>query len=323
VLFYFLSRSLLGRVESIAACAIAGLATSTWTISADDTWTHGPAQVVIVAGILAGRTGRWKIAGGAWGIGFLLRPHVALIGVVQALWDSQRKRRWYPVLCVSSGVASGVVLSLLYYHRIWGEWFLSAPDKCRLCGPLLASNLPSSSLGATFGEFTLDALGSFLSPERGLLLYSPFILLLAFSLKAAWACAPSWVKSAAIGGILYLCIQLLANPFAGGTGFYSYRLTIEFLTACSPLLMLSWREWIRPRFRLQQVFIGLAALSVFIQALGAFGDSHVTWAGSPWEIPGMLLYAADMGWWRLPLAAAFGAGFFATMLGIKQIKGNE
>ncbi len=85
--------------------------------------------------------------------------------------------------------------------------------------------------------------GGFFDLRRGFLVWSPFLLVLLPGLPAGWRAAPAWVRSAAVGGLVYLLLQYGANRFSGGDGHFTYRYPLEMLTAASPLLVLSARHW--------------------------------------------------------------------------------
>jgi alpha-1,2-mannosyltransferase len=120
----------------------------------------------------------------------------------------------------------------------------------------------------------LDYLGNIILAlvhlERGLLIFSPFLILLIPGLRAGWRAAPAWVRGSAVGGLLYLLLQLKANRYSGGVGFWGYRYPLETLAAAAPLLLLSYTEWLRHRSDLlQRVFLWLIAGSIGLTALGA------------------------------------------------------
>jgi hypothetical protein len=100
--------------------------------------------------------------------------------------------------------------------------------------------------------------------------YSPFLLMLLPGLRAAWAEAPQWARSAAAGGLVYLGVQLKANYFAGGAHFYSYRYAIEPLTLMAPILVLAWQNHVAPTARRRGAFASLLVVAIALQAIGAF-----------------------------------------------------
>ena len=108
-----------------------------------------------------------------------------------------------------------------------------------------------------------------LSPTRGLLMWSPFLIILLPGLGAAWRSAPSWVRGGALGGLLYLLVQLKANRYSGGSGFATYRYPLEAVTAAAPLLFLSYTKWVARRPTAVRAFVVAVGISIGAQALYA------------------------------------------------------
>ena len=132
-------------------------------------------------------------------------------------------------------------------------------------------------------EFGAGIVGTFVSPERGVLVMTPALLLLFPGCRAAWRVAPWWVRSATVSGIAYVIVQIWVSRFSGGDGFYSYRTPLEGLTLCVPLLTLAWREWTSTTRVRRTAFAGLAAASVALHAFGSIvnwvlpGPNHSPW----------------------------------------------
>jgi len=305
-LLYVLARKFLTRPASFTACAIAALGTSTWTVSADDAWTHGPAQALLLAAMLLVAAERWWSTAAAWSLAILVRPHLAVVAVITAGWCALRTRRALPVVATGIGLATSTLALLAYQNEIWGVLSIVAPGyDSRLEN---GQGLPNPLAYA--GEW----LGAFLSPERGLLVLSPMLILLLPGLRRAWSIAPDWARASGVGGMFYTGIQLALNPFDGGSAFYSYRISLELLATTSPLLLLSWREWTSQTTTRSRWFIALSAVSIGIQAIGAFGRTTYGWAAGAWSTPSALIYPALEGAWRLGVAAAAALMFLAAVL---------
>src|SRR5690606_24249235 len=84
--------------------------------------------------------------------------------------------------------------------------------------------------------FLANVLGALFDPRRGLLLWAPFLILLFPLGFAARKSMPDRASAAAVGGLIYLLIQLRANRFSGGDGYFAYRYPLEALTAAGPWL---------------------------------------------------------------------------------------
>lgn len=247
--------------SAVAAAVILGLATATWTVSADGPWAHGTDQLSILLAIFFLARSAYAAAGLSLAIGILARPHVALIAAVSGCWAAWRQRAIRPLLTVGLTSFLGIAGLIVYNWKMFGRPSVLGHYSGHVAAA--SSTVQSSS-------FLINIAGTFFSPLRGLFLLSPFLLLLLPGLPKAWKAAPWWVRSSAVGGLAYLAAQLAGNYFAGGTGFYSYRLSLETLTAATPLLAVSYMEWTQHRHWRRWAFGILAVLSVGIHALGAF-----------------------------------------------------
>jgi hypothetical protein len=260
------------RRVALAAALLLAFATGTWTVSADQLWTEGPAQAAVLLTLLFASRRQWLVAGIPAGFAILIRPHLGVVAVVIGLMACARERQWRPLL-ISIGSAAGLCGLLLYNHALWHTW-----------GVFGGYADPTEPNGHTVKEFAAGLVGIWVSPERGMLVMTPALLLLLPGCRAAWRVAPWWVRSATVSGIAYLAVQIWISRYSGGNGFYSYRTTLEGLTLTVPLLALAWREWTATRRIRRTAFAALAAVSVALHAFGAV----VNWVPggttrSPWK----------------------------------------
>ena len=260
-LFAVSVRGFAGDRLAIGGAYVAGLATGTWSVASDVLWQHGPAMMwIMAAGLLS--TARQVWSGFAFGAAVLTRPHTGVIAAGNGLWQSWQQRSIRPVLRIGLGAAVGLTGVVAYNQLVFGTASISG------------------GYGRAFGERVLslnplDYLGNIalalVHPSRGLFIYSPFLLLLLPGLRSAWRAAPAWVRGSAIGGLAYFLLQLKANRYSGGGGFWGYRYPLEALAAWAPLLFLSYIEWIRnhPSDVLRRVFRYLVIVSIEITLIGA------------------------------------------------------
>lgn len=259
------------RRQAAAAALALAFATGTWTVSAKQLWTHGPAQAAVLLTVLCYSHRWWLLAGIPAGFAILIRPHLGVVAVVLGVTAAVRERSLRPLL-ISVGSAVGLWILLLYNHAVWGRWTV-------LGG--YADSAPAT--GHAVAEFGVGIVGTFVSPERGILVMTPALLLLLPGCRAAWRVAPWWVRSAAVSGIAYVAVQIWVSRFSGGDGFYSYRTPLEGLTLCVPLLTIAWREWTSASRIRRTAFAGLAVASVALHAFGSIvnwvppGPNHSPW----------------------------------------------
>jgi alpha-1,2-mannosyltransferase len=258
------------RRQAAGFALLGALATGTWAVSSDALWTHGPDQLLLVGALLATARRRFWVAGACLGVAVTVRPHLAVVplvlGVVLALHERTPRRLF------QFGVtgAAGVAAILLYSKAVFGLWSI-APGytaKGYDYGARLTTAQGAAAAHNLLWSGLVNAAGAFFSPDRGLLVVSPVLLVLVLGLHRAWAPAPVWARTAAVSGIGYLAVQLRLNHFTGGLHFYGYRLTLETLTLCAPLLWLAWRERTRNSGWERAVWATLC-LSVGNQLLGA------------------------------------------------------
>ena len=271
-LVFILATRLVSHRTAIVTALLFAFATGTWTVSADQLWTHGPAQAAVLLTVLFALRRQWVLAGIPAGFAILIRPHLGIVAVVICAFALVRQKTLRPLL-IGAGCAVGAVLLLAYNRALWHEWTIFG-----------GYNQPVAASGHKFEALVTGLLGDLVSPERGLLVMTPALLLLLPGLRRAWAAASEWVRSATVAGLAYLALQLWGIRFGGGDGFYSYRTTLEFLTLCAPLLVLCWREWTAKTLRRRVAFAALAAISVALHAFGAV----INWVPgginlSPWK----------------------------------------
>jgi len=204
---------------------------------------------------------RRPLAGGlAFGIAAVTRPHTALVGlaVAAARWIEDRKL-WGAVGAAALTVA-GLAAVVTY-----NAWLFDGASISGGYGDSLVTRLMSSS---NLGWYAGNLVGALIDPTRGLLVYSPFLVFLIPGLPYAWRESPWWVRGAAVGGALYLLVQLKANVFEEGDTFFSYRYPLEALTAAAPLLVLAYSGWVARRPSVKWLFFVAVGLSIVFQAVG-------------------------------------------------------
>lgn len=246
---------------AIIAAYLAGLGTGAWPVAADQLWQHGPAMAWIgLAFVLAPSA---PVGSGlAYGAMILTRPPLAVIAAGAGLFQAWKERSVRPAVRVGMGAAAGLVAFLAYN---W--WLFGSPSVSAGYGTGFQDRFFSVS-GVGFYLRTLyDAL---VSAEVGVLVWSPFLLVLIPGLRSGWRTSPPWARGAALGGIVYLLIQFKANRATGGE-FIGYRYPLEALTAAAPVLFLAYRERIASWPSLRRYFAVAAIAAVTINGLAAVG----------------------------------------------------
>lgn len=264
-------RELVDPAMAVGGALVFGLATSTWSISANELWPHGPAQFFLALALLGLMKQRFLAAGFAYGAALLIRPVTAVIAAVSGLYLGWRQRSWTPVIRVGLGTAAGLVVLVVYNQLVLGTWSLFPPSY----GQSFINRAERQSILAYLG----DVVGMLAHPKYGLLIFTPFLLLILPGMRDGWKQSDPWVKAGALAGLVYMLVHLRLNRFSGGL-LYGYRYPLEMLTVAAPFLLLSWKAlYTRAVPLVRQVFWIAVGLSVARQA-------YSIWVGfeNPWLV---------------------------------------
>jgi hypothetical protein len=306
------ARRLVPAKTSVAVGLLAGVATTTWSVSGTALWPHGPDQLFLAASMEALAAGAAGCAGLAFAAAILTRPPLAIVAAVTGVWQSWTRRSWRPALEIGA-ISSVALFGLLRYSHTF--WRGGLDSQYAAAGGGFVR--PFFGLGpAALGNFALNIVGTLIAPSRGILWGAPFLVVLLPGLRSAWRTAPQWARAAAIGGALYLLVQLKGNRFSGGDRFWSYRYPLEALTLAAPLLIIAWRDWVSRTPRRRATFFALAVIAVSLQAIGAV-CFRGPYAGHPW-VPYDLI-AALIGDRGLIACVLLASGFVGAVLVYRRV----
>jgi hypothetical protein len=295
------------RAAVFAAVAY-GLGTSVWSTASLAIWTHTPAVLGYALALWALTANRVGIAGTAVAAAVLARPATAPAAMFLTMYlvhEAIAKSRW--TNAVRFSVCAGVtgLAGLLYNYWLFGNAVGGAPFRTAYWMKELGTpNMFSGSLPAGFAGLTV-------SPSRGILIFSPIVLVAVAGAVRAWKALPigdpkssltEFGRADAIRLLRYVSLAALAilltySKFIawwGGHGYGPRYLTdampfvgVLFAAGFAPL-MGSLRRW-RPGYTAAMV---LLSYSIFIQAVGAF-----CWP-SPWTINNDPPYRYRLWDWR-------------------------
>ena len=289
LLLYLTLVPLLHRRQALAAAGAFAFTTPVWSVAANGIWP----QTISVLGIaLAG----WAAARERWwtlGVGGVLllwaRPHAALIVAVVGLALAWRARR--PDIAVRAGLPGFLSLFVLslWTQVVYGSWNPTA-----LYGSGAFSEVDKSLLDLP------NQLGMWVSPDRGILVFTPVLLLLLPSLLRSWRRLPAWSTTLLLGGLAYTLLQGALIGFTGGDPIYGYRYGLEFLACAAPAFALAApsagplaRRLLAPVLAGQLVVIALGAIVERVAL-----DYRLAWTHNAFAD------ALSAGWPWLPAAAA-------------------
>ena len=252
-----------GPHRAAMACVVMAIGTPVWSVAADAFWPH----TITVFGA-AGMTwcasrGRWFGAGLFGGLGLLGRLHFSVAVAVVGLWTGLRSR----ALSVTSLIAAGSV-PFLFVAAAWSRWLYGQWDPAGGYSQVDAYADRAAQRSAT--ETLTNFSGLLVSPDRGILVWSPVILVLLPALIRSWSSQPTWSRALLGGGVAYTLVQGFMSYFAGGSAFYGYRLTLELLVLGTPAFTIA-AAWAGRRAR--AALPALSGLQVGAIAVGAVYNS--------------------------------------------------
>lgn len=298
-----------GRLALSSGIAL-GLGTGFWTVAGSELWTHGPDALWLSFALLALSSSRLWLAGGAMGPAILTRPHLAVVAALLGLALAWAHRSWRPMLAFGAPGAAGILLVLLWNKWLFGHATLGGGAYSYAAERLTtAGTHQGSSPLLNFASSTLTTLaGSLVSPSRGLLTYSPFLLVGVIALARKWRSVPTWTQLSLIAGVAYALVQSRINGFGGGYGYYSNRLMLETLVLSVPAGVIAYSLWVQEFPIWRTVTRVLVGLSIGSHAIGAlfyavpfqFGQHLDLWR--TW-VPGVL--ATSMGVGSVLISLAF------------------
>lgn len=297
MIFLALSRSLAVRT-SLIFCLGLGLGTPVWSVSADGMWPH-TISVFAISGIAWSAAGRrWWLVGVFGGVALWGRVHVALVIAIVGLLEGWKARDWRLTAKVAVASSAFLVASLVWIRWMYQEWSLTAGNYA----------VPSFERRAG-GDIPLwlNELGLILSPDRGVIPWTPVLILLLPSVIRSWRDLPSWSRSLLLGGCAYTLAQGYANHYSGGDSFWGYRLGIELVACALPAFAFSWGQVGR---RARLVLGPVVAWQVLTIALGACLDLGGMPKEDAWRMNSVAFVV-----WQKPMV---GVGLIAAsvMLGV-------
>jgi hypothetical protein len=295
VLFVFLClRRLVGTGGAALAAVAFAFTTPVWTVAANGLWPHTVTVLGITGMAWSASTRRWWLAGLFGGVTVWGRLHaavlVAVFGLLLAWWRRDRR------ILLRIGIPGAVSIFMIC---AWDRW-------------MYGSWSPTASYDTTvFADYAsthrldaLNQLGMWIAPDRGILIWTPIILVLLPGMVMGWSSMPDWTRSLVWAGLSYTLLQATLNHFKGGEGFYGYRLGLEFLACATPALVLSVQHL---PSALRRLIGPILALQFVAMVAGATADFFVP-GGNGWNDNAFLLAIRTNPAALLPLLAVVVVG---------------
>lgn len=234
VLLLFLAlRRRTGDAWALAGVAVVAVGTPVWSVAANAMWTHTLTVFGIMGMAWAASRERWWLVGVFGGVALWGRLHVALVVAVLGVGVALAQRQ--PRIAVMVGVPSATFLGLASVWTRWmyGNWMPGAGFNVTTQGLMTGERWPD------LPSPIVSQLGMWVSPDKGILLWTPILLVLLPALVRNWHDLPIWSRWLAGGAVPYVLLQAQVNHFTGGGAHYGYRLGLEFIAAAAPAFILS------------------------------------------------------------------------------------
>lgn len=278
-----------GRRVALAVMIAIALGTPLWSSASQALWTHAPAAAALAAALLLignGGPTRAAAAGAAFGVAATCRPLLIafLIGALTDLLRTDDRR--------SVWLGTGALLVLIpiaAYNIIRFDSALGGLTALEAAAVHQQTHLVS---GAWSGNLVTGLAGIAVSPNRGIVVYSPILL---FASVGAWRAREN--VSLLLRVVAPMAAYLIAwGQYAVWWGGHSYgpRYAADIAIPAGVLLGCAWSTppWRRGASVLRAAFV---CWSVAVQAIGAF-----CYPGGAWNsIPADVDRAHDRLWdWR-------------------------
>lgn len=276
VTLFFLAVSRVVPVPvALVGTGVLAFATPVWSVDGNALWTHAVTLVGITGMAWAAVRERWLLVGLFGSVALWGRLHTALIVAVVGLGVGLARRR--PRITVQVGLVSvaGMGLASVWSHWMYGTWSPS--------GGYGASGYAARTVSGITGDLgaqLTNQLGLWVSPDRGLLVWTPVLVLLLPAVVRHWRDLPDWSRWLLVGGVVYTVAQGQLDYFMGGDGFYGYRLTLEMLACAAPAYLFSAHRagaWAR---RLLGPVVGAQFAAI---SLGAVSEAWFLYREQAWS----------------------------------------
>ena len=274
VLLYRIGRRWLTRPYSVLLALIFAFGTTAWSVVSRTLWQHGPSMLLLTLALLVMLQAREKpqrvqYVGLIVALAYVTRPTNSVAVVAYTLFVILYYRKW-----LWRYLAWALVVAVPFELYSWSVYHAILP-------PYYRANIGLS--GATFFEAFI---GHWLSPSRGLLIFSPILILAVMGvlLKIKWR---QWRRLdgllIAIIGLHWIVVSLWWNWWAGvsfGPRIWSDMLPYLIYFVIPALAAVAALPRTRKRLALSGIGM-LLAFSIFVHYRGANAGEVMDWNGSP------------------------------------------
>jgi hypothetical protein len=274
----FLFLAALPHLSLLAALLLAlgyGLCTCAWSVSSQIPIQHGPAELFLAMGtyfFLKKTKYSAVFAGLAYSAAVACRPTCFLVIAALALWLAVKDRKSLLGFCLGA-LPIGLLLVFYSWHTFGDPW---APGQLLVGSRVAMGKTGSADLWQT--PFFVGAAGLLVSPARGLLVYSPVVLVAFWGMGRVWR-DRNWTDWRPLTLAALALFLPAAKRFDWWGGWsYGYRLIMDAVTLLAFVAIPVVAAVAAKRWRMAVVG-ALAAWSIGVQAVGAFAYDVSSWDG--------------------------------------------
>jgi hypothetical protein len=282
VVAFFTARQRLSRRRALLLAIGLGLGTGFWSTASQTLWQTATAAVGLAVAVFAFAAPHPEISGlsaVAIGLGLGLagtaRPQLAPIVALMLAGTCARSKPRHALTAITLVAVFGAALCAVNMR-----WFGHPLGALALVQDV---NSRVHATGATFGVQLGGFAGLLLSPSRGLLIFSPVVLVAVAGFRQSFA--EGW-RSPVLWCVVAIAVEYaLYGSFAVWWGGHTYgpRYLLDVLPVAVPVAALAMAK---PRMRQGAKTAAFAALawSILVAATGAFCYPHDEWNVNPTDI---------------------------------------
>ncbi|MBZ5542768.1 MAG: hypothetical protein LAO07_03705 [Acidobacteriia bacterium] len=276
VVLYLALRKVSSAAHSLLVGLIYGLASNTWAISSQALWRQGMTELcfaLLLWSLLRGPDARgspfW--AGLSVALAAANKPAYVIFAALLFIYFARHHRRGLWQFCAPLFVIG--VLVLIYNISVLGKVFGGLPFPVSWPQEkYMTSHFQASTVGALTGLL--------LSPSRGLLIYSPWVVFSLWGAVRLWkAKALDWGRYILIGVVIVLILHARYTDWWGGHCFGPRYLTDLMPFLAFFLVLVVPQIQAAPILRAALVLALAAAL--WVQVVGAFHYPGGGWDTTP------------------------------------------
>jgi hypothetical protein len=277
VLAFLTARRLCAARQAMFVAVGFALGTGLWPTASQTLWQHASATCSLMAAVAiwTASTGRWTparaaAAGALLGWSLSARPQtLPIIGIVTAglMFDTPPRSRMSLLIALLTPVAIFAALNLVWFGDPGG----AQPQFQQL-------TLSVHNVRSTWQAPLAGVAGLLASPSRGLLVFSPIVLVaLLARAPAPWQPLLRWTLAAAAAQLL------LYGSYSVWWGGYTYgpRYALDLLPVLVPAAALGADRLARSRRAFRAIGGVALAWSILVAATGAFCYPYEQWNNDP------------------------------------------